>query len=93
LPPFVRTSHKKNDGGKGGGPGTDFREKAVKRRAAEEKAALCGSLRLVCAGEAFGLKNKGVPARPGTSEHGIAEGAHGFDAFFFQKGKRQCTTG
>ncbi|KYD17505.1 hypothetical protein B4135_2527 [Caldibacillus debilis] len=50
-------------------------------------------MRLVCAGEAFGLKNKGVPARPGTSEHGIAAGSHGFDAFFFQKGKRQCTTG
>ncbi|KYD17506.1 hypothetical protein B4135_2528 [Caldibacillus debilis] len=37
LPPFVRTTHKKNDGGKGGGPGTDFREKAVKRRLRRKK--------------------------------------------------------
>ncbi|REJ25181.1 MAG: hypothetical protein C6W56_13815 [Caldibacillus debilis] len=37
LPPPVRTSHKKNDGGKGGGPGTDFREKAVTRRLRRKK--------------------------------------------------------
>ncbi|REJ15644.1 MAG: hypothetical protein C6W57_10570 [Caldibacillus debilis] len=88
LPPSVRTTHEKNDGGKGGGPGTDFRKKGRYTPAEEEKAALCGSLDPVCAGETIFLKKiRAFPPVRERPEHGIGRRIPWFCRLFLSEGK------